>query len=119
MFDNLRKVAINELNKLDTMYANKDEFTAEDAKKYDCLMHALKSHLTAEAMMDAEEYSEENMSGRMGRSPITGRYVSRDSRPDMSYAEGYSRGYSEAMSHTGNMGNSNQMPPYQYPDRYR
>lgn len=112
MFENLKRVAINELNKLDNMYASKEEFSAEDAKKYDCFMHALKSQLTAEAMMDAEEYSQEGMSGRRGRDPMTGKYVSRETRPDMSYADGYSKGYSEAMNQSRHW----NMPPY--PERY-
>ena len=97
-FKNLKRVALNEARKLDSAYANKDEFSESDAKKYDCIMHGLKSQLTAEAMMEAEQYEYSNeggMSGRRGRSPMTGRYVSRDG--GNSYADGYSRGYSEAM----------------------
>lgn len=95
-FKNLKRVAINELKKLDAMYANKDEFSESDAKKYDCMMHGLKCQLTAEAMLEAEEYegySGDNMSGRRGRA-ANGRYVSRDD----GYSQGYSRGYSEAMN---------------------
>ena len=91
-FKNLKRVALNELRKLNAAYANKDEFAESDAKKYDCLWHGLKCQLTSEAMMEAEEGG---MSGRRGRSPVTGRYVSRDG--GNSYADGYSRGYSEAM----------------------
>lgn len=97
-FKNLKRVTLNEARKLDSAYANKDEFSESDAKKYDCIMHGLKSQLTAEAMMEAEQYeypNEGGMSGRRGRSPMTGRYVSRDG--GSSYADGYSRGYSEAM----------------------
>ena len=115
MFDNLKRVAIHELNTLDSMYANKEEFATEDAKKYDCLMHGLKCHLTSEAMIEAEEYSQDGMSGRRGRDPMTGRYVSRETRPDMEFAEGYNRGYSEAMNQSGHHWN---MPPYPM-DRYR
>lgn len=95
-FKNLRRVALNELRKLDSMYADKQEFSEADAKKYDCMMHGLKCQLTAEAMMEAEEPEMEGMSGRRGRSSVTGRYVSRDG--GQSYAEGYSHGYNEAMS---------------------
>lgn len=98
-FKNLKRVAMHELRKLDAAYANKDEFAESDAKKYDCLWHGLKCQLTAEAMMEAEQYeypNEGGMSGRRGRSPMTGRYVSRDG--GNSYADGYSRGYSEAMA---------------------
>lgn len=67
-------------------------------------------------MEDAEEYMEESgesengsMSGRRGRSPSTGRYMSRaDGRSQLSYADGYSRGYSEAMRQSGSW------PPVMY-----
>ena len=98
-FKNLKRVAMNELRKLEAAYANKDEFAEADAKKYDCLWHGLKCQLTAEAMMEAEQESypdEGGMSGRRGRSTVTGRYVSRDG--GQSYAEGYSQGYNEAMN---------------------
>ena len=54
-FKNLRRVALSELRKLNAQYANKEEFSEGDAKKYDCLMHGLKCQLTAEAMLEAEE----------------------------------------------------------------
>lgn len=118
-FKNLKRVALNEARKLDAAYANKDEFSDVDMKKYDCIMHALKSQLTAEAMMEAEEYEEEGgMSGRRGRA-ANGRYVSRDmGRHDdnMSYAEGYNQGYSEAMNRmqnqNGTSGHYPMMPMY-------
>ena len=75
-FKNLKRVALNELRKLDSMYANKEEFSEADAKKFDCMAHALKSLLTAEAMMEAEEYGyEDGMSGRRGRNSM-GQYSS-------------------------------------------
>lgn len=95
-FRNLKRVAMRELQKLDAKYADKEEFGEADAKMYDCLMHGLKCQLTAEAMMQAEESEAEGMSGRRGRSSVTGRYVSRDG--GQSYADGYSQGYSEAMT---------------------
>ena len=101
IYENLSRVAMNELKKLDTAYASKEEFSPEDAKKYDCLMHAWKSQLTAESTYEAThgEYAEEpGMSGRRMRNPMNGRYMSGEPRADMSYADGYSRGYSEAMS---------------------
>lgn len=116
-FKNLKRIAIEELEQLDAKYANKSEFTPEDAKTYDCMMHALKCHLTAEAMMEAEEYGEdetEGTSGRRGRNPMNGRYVSRDG--GNSYADGYSQGYSEGMRQ-GTM--SGHWPPMPYPERYR
>lgn len=91
-FDNLKRVAMNELKKLNAAYASKNEFEESDAKKFDCLSHGLKCLLTAEAMLEADEYEESGISGRRGRG-ADGRYVSRDG-----YREGYDRGYSEAMS---------------------
>lgn len=122
-FKNLKRIAIEELEKLDAAYANKSEFSQEDAKRYDCMMHGLKCQLTAEAMMEAEEYAddrEQGMSGRRGRNPANGRYVSMDG--GSSYADGYSQGYSEgmrqAMEHD-NRGMSGHWPPMPYPERYR
>ena len=66
-FKNLKRVAIEELEKLDSQYANKSEFTEKDAETYRSLMHGLKCQLTAEAMMEAKEY-EGGMSGYHGRS---------------------------------------------------
>ena len=109
-FKNLKRVAMSELKRLDAKYANRDEFAKEDIECYDKLMHGLKSQLTSEAMMEAEEYEqEENMSGRRGRSSVTGRFVSRDG--GNSYAEGYSRGYSEAMSQQREMSGHYYYPP--------
>lgn len=105
-FKNLKRVAMNEARKLDAAYANKDEFSEADMKKYDCIMHGLKSQLTAEAMLEAEEYEEEGVSGRRGRAE-NGRYVSRESGYSSEYRrghnDGYDRGFSEAM---------NRMPRY-------
>jgi len=123
-FKNLKRVAMNEARKFDAACANKEEFTEGDLKRFDCLMHGLKCMLTTEAMLEAQEY-EENMSrdmgnsGYRGRSPMTGRYVSKDE--NSSYTEGYSRGYSEAMNHNYNGGNSGHTYPqpthYPYPER--
>lgn len=115
-FKNLKRVAMSELRKLDAQYANKEEFSESDAKKYDCMMHGLKCQLTAEAMLNSE-FEDENgydmnsgMSGRRGRSPMTGRYVSRDG--GNSYADGYSQGYSEAMDQMNNSGHYPMMGGY-------
>lgn len=101
-FKNLKRVAINELKKLDASYANKDEFSEADSKKYDCLMHGLKCQLSSETMLESEEeYMDEyagGMSGRRGRA-ANGRFVSREA--GSSYAEGYSQGYSEGMRQSG------------------
>lgn len=95
--ENLERIAWNELKKMNAAYAGKEEFTAQDCEKFDKLTHALKCLLTATAMKEAEEYEQEGFSGRRGRSPSTGRYVSR-SMGDQSYEQGYSSGYSDAMS---------------------
>lgn len=108
---NLKRVAIEELEKLDAQYANKSEFTAADAEMYKCLTMALEKQMRIE-QIEEEMYGEEEypgMSGRRGRSPMTGRYVSRDG--GNSYADGYSQGYSEGMRQSGHW-----MP---MPDRYR
>ena len=99
-FKNLKRVAKEEVEKLDAAYANKSEFTDKDAELYKCLMSGLKDQLAVEGMMKAEEYEEEGeemegMSGRRGRA-MNGRFVSRDG--GQSYAEGYSQGYNEAMT---------------------
>ena len=121
-FNNLKRVAMSELRKLDSQYANKDQFSEADVKMYDCLMHALKCQLTACAMLEAEEYGDEEsgMSGRRGRSMTTGRYISRESGENTSYADGYTRGYSEAMNQMNHGGTSGHYPmePVYYPRRW-
>lgn len=90
--------------------------------RLDKLAHTKKSMLTIKAMEEAEEYENQGYSGddgmgksgRRGRSPATGRYVSRDMGPQQSYAQGYSEGYSEAMNRSGHYP---MMGPY--PERYR
>lgn len=66
----------------------------QDYKRLDLLYHLKKEILTCHGMEHPEEY-DNGMSGMRGRSPYTGRYVSREG----SYEEGYSKGYSEAMNH--------------------
>lgn len=107
-FEILEKKMCKELQTLEDKYmAAGSELAEADLKRIDVLAHALKSLATYRAMHEAEEYDEENLSGARGRSPSTGRYVSRDS--GNSYSEGYSRGYSEAMSQMQN-GNSGHYP---------
>lgn len=86
----------------------------QELKRLDILYHLKKDLLATWGMEHPEEYYEGN-SGMRGRSPSTGRYVSRDT----SYTEGYSKGYSEAMNQANN--NSGHYPmqnPY-YPDNRR
>lgn len=109
---NLKRVAQEELEKLDAKYANLSEFTAADAEMYKCLTMALEKQMRIEQIqseMHGEEWTDDEagMSGRRGRG-MNGRYVSRDGG---SYADGYSRGYSEAMNQQSGHW---PMPPYRY-----
>lgn len=115
-FKNLKRVAQEELEKLDAKYASQSEFTAADAEMYKCLMMALEKQMRIEQIqseMHGEEWQEgeePDMSGRRGRA-MNGRYVSRESAA--SYADGYSRGYSEAMNQqSGHY-------PMMYPEKFR
>lgn len=97
---NLKRVAQEELEKLDAKYANLSEFTAADAEMYKCLMMALEKQMRIE-QIEGEMYGEDaeyGMSGRRGRG-ANGRYISMDS--GNSYADGYSNGYSEGMRQSG------------------
>ena len=95
-FEALEKTMCMELEALEQKMKSGTEMSTNDLEKVDKLTHAMKSLATYKAMKEAEEYGqEEGMSGRRGRSPSTGRYVSRDG--GNSYAEGYSQGYSEGM----------------------
>lgn len=86
--------------------------TVQDLEKLDKLYHLKKSMLSCREM---EEKEPEGFSGRRGRG-MDGRYMSRDTE-DMhqSYAEGYSRGYSEAMNM--NRGGNSGHYPMPYPER--
>lgn len=107
---NLKRVAQEELEKLDAKYAAQSEFTAADAEMYKCLMMALEKQLRIE-QIQGEMHGEEWPEGEIGmseRRPMhgrDGRFVS-----GTSYADGYSRGYSEAMNQSGRW----SMPPYRY-----
>ena len=89
--DILEKKMCKELELLESKYTDGTEMTVEDLKKIDMLAHALKSLATYNAMKEAEEYEMDGYSGRRGRSPSTGRYVSRDM--GRSYDDGYSGRY--------------------------
>ena len=98
-----------ELETLAEKYSSGQELAIQDLDKIDKLYHALKSLATYTAMKEAEEYSEDGFSGRRGRSPSTGRYVSRDMNSmDHSYAQGYSEGYMDGQQ----SGHFPSMPPY-------
>lgn len=118
-FELLEKKMCKELGILEDKYASGAEMSETDLKRIDLLVHSLKSLATYRAMYEAEHapvMAEEELSGARGRSSVTGRYVSRDS--GNSFSDGYSRGYSEAMSQMQN-GNSGRYPshPWQYPNQ--
>lgn len=96
------KQVCKEIEEIAEKIQKNQAMTEQEVTCLDKLYHLKKSMLTASAMEEAEEY-EGTMggnSGRRGRSPNTGRYVSREmgASQRMSYADGYSEGYSEAMS---------------------
>ena len=100
---------------------DKSGMTDQLLERLDKLYHVKKDLLTSWSMEHPEEYYEhaENMSGARGRSPMTGRYVSRDGHG--SYTDGYTHGYSEAMNQMNQGSNSGHYPmmnPY-YPDQKR
>ena len=68
-----------------------------DLEKLDKLYHTKKDLLASHGMDYPEEYYPEGMSGARGRA-ANGQYMSRAQR---SYADGYNRGYSEAMGQSG------------------
>lgn len=92
-FEFLEKKMCEELEAIEQRLKNGAEMSETDLKRADILAHAMKSLATYKAMKDAEEYEMDGYSGRRGRA-MNGRYVSRDS--GSSYADGYSRGYSDA-----------------------
>lgn len=103
--DILEQKMCKELATLEEKLANGADMSMADLDKIDKLYHALKSKATYDAMKESEEYGEGGMSGYRGRA-ANGRYVSRD----MSFEDGYSRGYSEAMDQMGNSGYHPMMP---------
>lgn len=84
-FKNIKRVAINELEKLDTAYAGKDEFTPADCEKLDKMAHGLKCLLTACAMLDSENYGMEPV-----HEPMSGNYPGYSG---YAYGPGYSGHY--------------------------
>lgn len=98
-FEVLEKKMCMELDAIEQKLQAGAEMTETDLKRADMLAHAMKSLATYKAMKEAEEYETGgDISGRRGRG-MNGRYVSRDG--GSSYADGYSRGYSEAMNQSG------------------
>lgn len=84
MFDNLIRVNLNELKKLDAAYANKDEFTEADAKKFDMFTCTLSRLMKSLPYIEEYGYDQDHsLSGRRGRDSM-GRYASMDMGPNMS-----------------------------------
>lgn len=83
MFDNLIRVNLNELKKLNSAYANKEEFTEADAKKLDVLTCTLSRLMKSLPYIEEYGYDQDHdLSGRRGRDSM-GRYASMD-MPNMS-----------------------------------
>lgn len=101
MFDNLIRVNLNELKKLDAAYSGREEFTEPDAKKLDMLTCTLSRLMKSLPYIEEYGYDQEhNLSGRRGRDSM-GRYASMAQGPMMSGHwpgpppawSGYDRGY--------------------------
>lgn len=105
----LEQKMCKEIEMIEAKYAQNpsQEMSMQDLEKLNKLYHTLKSQATYAAMKEAEEY-ETNMSGysgRRGRNPMNGQYMSRDMGGD-----GYDYGYSDAPGHMN--GNSGHYPMY-------
>ena len=112
MHENFKRHLCKEIEELESQVTRNQNMSSQDLEKLDKMYHLKKSLLTADAMEEATEDYEDGMSGRRGRG-ANGRYVSRDT-----YAEGYSRGYSEAMEHPRNQMSGHYPDPcYNPPDR--
>lgn len=84
MFDNLIRVNLNELKKLDSAYANKEEFTEADAKKLDMFTCTLSRLMKSLPYIEEYGYDQDHsLSGRRGRDSM-GRYTSMDMGANMS-----------------------------------
>lgn len=100
-FEMLEKKMCMELEAIEQKLQGGAEMSETDLKRADMLAHAMKSLATYKAMKEAEEY-DGDVSGRRGRG-MNGRFISRDA--GNSYADGYSRGYAEAMNQNGHLPN--------------
>lgn len=116
-FEVLKKHLCKEIIQTAEQVQKAGGITNQDLEKLDKMFHLKKSMLTAKAMEESEEYMDNQngngFSGYRGRSPMTGRYVSRTSGE--AYNEGYSKGYSEAMNQ---MSGRMQFPNYNEPRRW-
>ena len=113
----LLKHVCKEIEQIAESIQKNGSMSEQELKRLDMLYHTKKDMLACHGMEHPEDY-EEGSSGMRGRSPMTGRYVSRDRG---SYDDGYERGYSQAMREMNqNGGNSGHLPmnPY-YPEQRR
>ena len=99
--DMLMKHICREIQTIAENIQKSGTMSEKDLERLDMLYHTKKDMLTAKAMMDADEY--EGVSGTRGRSPMTGRYMSRE-------------GYPPEPMH-GNSGHYPMYPNYPYPER--
>ena len=118
-FETLEKSLCKELEAIEQKLKSGTEMSSGDLDKVDKLIHSLKGLATYRAMTETyEDY--ESMSGRRGRA-ANGQYISRE-QSSQSYADGYSRGYAEGRSQAEYRDMSrhfmNDMPPYDYRNRY-
>jgi hypothetical protein len=71
MFENLIRVNINELKKLDAAYATKDEFTEPDAKKLDMFTCTLSRLMKSLPYIEEYGYDQDHsLSGRRETDPM-------------------------------------------------
>lgn len=78
MFENLIRVSMNELNKMDANYAGKDEFADTDAKKFDLVAHGLSCLMKSLPYIEEFGFDQDHsISSRRGRDDM-GRYTSMD-----------------------------------------
>lgn len=100
VFEAHKNQVCKELEMLADKFKKTGAMSETELDRIEKLWRTKKNMLAAAAMENPEEYeeyyNEGNMSGRRGRSSVTGRFVSRDG--GQSYAEGYSQGYNEAMT---------------------
>ena len=84
MFENLIRVNLNELKKLDAAYNAKEEFSEADAKKLDMFTCTLSRLMKSLPYIEEYGYDQDHsLSGRRGRDAM-GRYASMDAPPNMS-----------------------------------
>lgn len=110
-YENLEEAMCRELEMLDKKYSSEQgEMATADVEKADILYHALKSAATYHAMKDADEWEEDEMSGRGGYSGRGGR----------SYRRGRDSMGRYTSRDMGDMSGHYQMPYYPiYNDGYR